>query len=127
MALLADVVVVVHAFIAAFIVLGFVVIPLGAWLEWGFVRRRGLRLAHLIGILLVAGETVLGFACPLTVWENWLRRGSTGGVDFIARWVRWILYYDVPVWVFGLIYVAAAALAVFLWRQVPPASRRSSG
>lgn len=124
MASLADVVVVVHALIAAFIALGFALIPLGAWLGWRFVRRRWLRLTHLAGILFVTAETVVGFTCPLTAWENVLRREDTNGVGFVAGWVRRLLYYDVPLWVFGLIYAVAAILAVLLWRWVPPFSKR---
>lgn len=125
MVLLADIILVAHFLVAAFITLGFVVIPLGAWLSWDFVRRRGLRLIHLAGILFVAAETALGVMCPLTVWENALRGGGNYEIGFIARWVRWLLYHDVPLWIFGAIYVAAAVLALLLWRWVPPASRRS--
>jgi hypothetical protein len=121
---LADIVVIAHAIIAAFITLGFVLIPLGGWLGWQFVRQWWLRFAHLVGILFVAGETALGFACPLTLWEDALRRESAGGVGFIAGWVRWILYYDVPLWIFGVIYIVAGVVAVLLWRWVPPAPRR---
>lgn len=121
---LADIVVVAHAIIAGFITLGFVLIPLGGRFGWRLVRRWWLRFAHLVGILFVAGETVLGFACPLTRWENLLRRGQGDDVGFVAGWVRWILYYDVPLWVFGVIYVAAAAAALLLWHWVPPAPRR---
>jgi polyferredoxin len=122
--LLADVIVVIHAIVAAFITLGFVLIPLGAWLGWEFVRWRLLRLAHLIGILFVAGETVLGVACPLTIWEAVLRRESPNEAGFVAGWARSALYYDAPLWVFGLIYALAAAFAVYLWRWVPPVSAR---
>lgn len=121
---LADFIVVVHALIAAFITLGFVAIPLGAWLNWRFVRWRWLRLAHLIGILFVAAETVLGFACPLTAWEDWLRGGDANGAGFVARWARWALYYDAPLWMFAVIYVLAAVVAVLLWRWVPTELRR---
>lgn len=120
MTLLADIIVVVHALIAAFITLGFVVIPVGAWLNWRFVRRRRLRLVHLVGILFVAGETVLGFVCPLTAWEDWLRGGNANNAGFVAHWVRWALYYDVPLSTFAAIYVIAAAVAVWLWRWIPP-------
>lgn len=126
MALLADITLVVHFLIAAFITLGFAVIPLGAWFDWRFVRHRNLRLAHLGGILFVAAETALGVMCPLTVWEDALRGGGGYETGFIARWVRGLLYYDVPLWMFGAIYVAAAILALLLWRWVPPASRRSA-
>lgn len=120
----ADVVLVVHALIAAFITLGFAAIPLGAWWGWRFVRRRGLRLAHLAGILFVAGETALGVACPLTVWEDLLRGNRTTDAGFVARWARWALYYDAPAWVFAVMYVAAALAATWLWRRVPPEPRR---
>jgi hypothetical protein len=99
--LLADIIVVVHALIAAFITLGFVAVPVGAWLNWRLVRCRWLRLVHLVSILFVAGETVLGFVCPLTAWEDWLRGGNANGAGFIARWVRWGLYYDAPLWMFA--------------------------
>lgn len=121
---LADIIVVVHAVIAVFIISGFVLIPLGAWFEWRFVRRRWLRFTHLFGILFVALEALFDVACPLTLWEDWLRRDGSPNAGFIARWVRWALYYDVPLWVFGTFYVAGAAVAVLLWWWVPPQSRR---
>lgn len=124
MTLLADILVVVHALIAAFITAGFVAIPLGAWVGWRFVRRRRLRLIHLVGILFVAGETVLGFVCPLTAWEDWLRGGNANGAGFIARWVRWALYYDAPLWLFAAVYVIAAVVALLLWRWAPPEPSR---
>jgi Protein of Unknown function (DUF2784) len=123
---LADLVLVLHTLIATFIVLGFIVIPLGAWRGWRFVRHRGLRVLHLAGIVCVAAESLLGIACPLTVWEDALRDGSTYETGFIAAWLQWLLYYDVPLWVFGTLYVAAAVLAVLLWRWIPPAARRSA-
>jgi polyferredoxin len=125
MHLLAEVVLVVHFFIAAFIVLGFVLIPLGAWRHWRFVRRRSLRILHLGGILFVAAESLLGIACPLTVWENVLR-ASFENDGFIAFWVRRWLYYDAPLWLFGAIYVAAAIVALLAWWAVPPEPRGRS-
>jgi len=121
MAWLADAILVVHALIVAFIVSGFLLVPMGAWLNWGLVRRRWLRLVHLAAIMFVAAQTALGFFCPLTVWEDRLRGGEAQDIGFIARWVRWVIYYDVPLWIFGVIYVAAAVVAVLLWRWVPPA------
>lgn len=124
-AILADVVLVVHALIAAFIAAGFVVVPLGARLGWRLARRFGLRLAHLLGILFVAAETALGYACPLTVWEDALRGGGADA-GFVARWVQALLYYDVPLWVFGAIYVVAAVVALAFWVWIPP-QRASAG
>src|SRR5574341_1098883 len=118
---LADTLLAIHVLIAAFLTLGFVVVPLGAWWGWAFVRRRSLRLLHLGGIVFVALQAVLGVACPLTVWEDALRGHGASDIGFIARGMRWLLYYDVPLWVFGLMYIAAAGLALLLWHWVPPA------
>jgi hypothetical protein len=118
----ADVILIAHALIAGFITLGFVAIPLGAWRGWRFVYRRGLRLAHLGGILFVAAEALLGVACPLTLWEDAVRGGGAAEqAGFIARGIRSLLYYDVPLWAFTVVYAGAAVLAVWLWRRVPPA------
>jgi len=121
---LADAVLFTHALVVVFIVSGFALIPLGAWLQWEFVRRRWLRFLHLGAMVFVAAQTVLGFLCPLTLWEDWLRGRSDSDVGFIARWVRWALYYDVPLQVFGAIYLIGAVVAILLWRWVPPKTKR---
>lgn len=124
---LADVVLVVHFLIAAFVTLGFVAIPLGAWRNWRFVRWRRLRQLHLFAILFVAAESLLGIACPLTVWEDLLRGGAVSAEGgFIAHWVRRFLYYNAPLWLFAAIYVTAALLTLVAWFAVPPERRRSA-
>jgi hypothetical protein len=63
-----------------------------------------LRYLHLGAIAFVAAEAVLGVACPLTVWEDLLRggRGKHGGAEsFVARWLRALLFYQAPEWVFN--------------------------
>jgi hypothetical protein len=128
MALLADVLLVIHFMIAAFITLGFIVIPLGGWRNWRIARTRRLRQAHLVAIVFVAAETLLGIACPLTVWED-MARGTDASArgGFIAGAVRPMLYYDVPLWWFGVIYVVAAVLAIAAWFALPPAGARTHG
>jgi Protein of Unknown function (DUF2784) len=123
--LLADVVLVLHFAIAAFITAGLLLIPLGATLRWRWVRRRGLRLAHVFVIAFVAVEAVIGVACPLTLLEDSLR-GMSRGDGFIERWVGAVLYWNLPAWAFTAIYAGAALLALLLWRLVPPRASRSS-
>lgn len=125
MALLADALLVIHFAIAAFITLGFIVIPLGAWRNWRIARARRLRQAHLVAMVFVAAETLLGVACPLTVWED-AARGADAAAQggFIAAALRSTLYYDVPLWWFGVIYVVAALLAIAAWFALPPTPRR---
>lgn len=127
MNLLADIVLALHVLVAAFIALGFVAIPLGAWYRWNVVRRRSWRRVHLAAILFVALESALGMACPLTVWEDALRGGGVYEVGFIAGWLRRLLYYDVPLWMFSAVYLTGAVLALLLWRWVPPAARCTGG
>src|SRR6185436_10427005 len=73
--MMADVLLVVHFLIAAFIVLGLAAVWLGAALGWRWVRNPWFRYLHLSAIAFVAAEAVLGVMCPLTVWEDMLRGG----------------------------------------------------
>jgi hypothetical protein len=122
--MMADVILIVHFLIAAFIVLGLVAVWLGAALGWAWVRNPWFRWLHLGAIAFVAAEAVLGIACPLTVWED-LLRGGVRAESFVARWVQALLFYRAPEWVFTVAYLAwTAATLVTLW-LVPP--RRRAG
>ncbi|MFM0122203.1 DUF2784 domain-containing protein [Paraburkholderia sp. RL18-101-BIB-B] len=127
---LANAVLVAHALLALFIVCGFVAIWAGAGLRWKWIRQRFFRLVHLSAIVIVATLSLLGIACPLTTLEDWLRTGSldTQGFTqgFIQRWVSRLLYYDLPGWVFTLLYVAFGLVVLLTWRLIPPESARRS-
>jgi hypothetical protein len=58
----ADVIVAFHTAYVAFIVVGLVAICVGALLRWGWVRNPWFRYTHLIAIVIVAGEAVLGLS-----------------------------------------------------------------
>jgi hypothetical protein len=120
----ADALLVVHFLIAAFITAGLPLVWIGAALGWRWVKNPWFRYAHLGAIVFVAGEAVLGYACPLTVWED-LLRGGLRPQSFIGRWVYRLLYYQAPEWVFTTIYVGwAAATLATLW-LVPPQRPRN--
>lgn len=111
----ADILLVVHFLIAAFIVGGLLLVWVGALFEWNWVRNRWFRYAHLAAIAFVALEAVLGYACPLTIWED-LLRGGARPESFVGRWVYRLLYYSAPEWVFTALYAAwAAATVITLW------------
>lgn len=122
--MLADVLLVLHFGIAAFVVLGLIAVWVGAALRWSFTRNPWFRYAHLGAILLIAAEALLGVACPLTVWED-LLRGGLRPESFVGRWVHRLLYYQAPEWVFAAAYVAWAAATVLTLVLVPP--RRKAG
>jgi len=117
--LLADVLLVVHFAVAAFIVAGLILVWIGAALGWGWVRNPWFRYLHLGAIAYVAAEALLGVMCPLTVWED-LLRGGVRPESFVGRWVRYFLYYEAPEWVFTTLYVGwTLATLLTLWLFPP--------
>ena len=122
--LAADAILVLHFAFVIFVVGGLAAIWLGAALGWKWVRNFAFRVAHLIAILFVAAEALVGVMCPLTVWEDALR-GRASEKGFIARWIHGVMFYELSPWVFTVAYVSfAAAVAATLW-LVPPARRRA--
>ena len=117
--MLADLLLVLHFGVAAFILGGLVLTWAGAALRWGWVRNPWFRYLHLGAIALVAGEALLGIACPLTVWED-LLRGGLKPESFVGRWTYRLLYYQAPEWVFTLAYAAWAAATLATLALVPP-------
>lgn len=117
--LAADALLVFHFAIAGFIVGGLILVWIGAAAGWIWVRNPWFRYAHLGAIALVAAEALLGYACPLTVWED-LLRGGVRPETFIGRWVYRLLYYSAPEWVFTSLYAAWAAATVITLIFVRP-------
>lgn len=125
----ADLVLVLHVGVVAFVVGGLVLIWIGngpgpRCLEQ-LVNRRGFRLAHGVAIGIVVAESWLGIACPLTTLELALRaRAGTAfpeaGQGFIASWLSRLLYYDAPAWVFTLGYSLFGLLVAATWWRFPP-------
>ena len=104
---------------ATMFVLSLVLELYGTWIgNWVF------RSLHLAAITFVAIESLIGMVCPLTQWEDKLRGGTTERW-FVSRWLHAILFYDVPEWVFSVLYVAFAVLTTLTIRLVPMRSRAS--
>ena len=120
--MIADAILVVHFGIVLFIVGGLIAVWVGAALGWRWIRSPWFRYAHLGAIVFVAGEALVGMACPLTVWEDALRGGGRAE-SFVGRWVRWLLFYEAPEWLFTATYVAWAIATLLTLRAVPPRRR----
>lgn len=123
---LADALLVLHVGIVAFVLLGLLAIPLGAWRRWGWVRDVRWRAAHVLLMLFIALQAWLGALCPLTIWEQALRRrageASYGG-SFVEHWLSRLIYFDAPAWAFVAAYTAVAVGLVVAWFAVPPRRR----
>jgi hypothetical protein len=118
-----------HMAVIAFNVAGLVLIPLGAWRYWRFVRNFWLRALHLGALAVVAFQAILGDACFLTIWQSDLlaRAGEpTSSEPLIERWVERIVFWNLPIWVFAALYCAVALYTLALWRLVPPIAPRQS-
>jgi len=122
--LLADAILLLHFAFVLFVVAGLPLIWLGAAGGWRWVRNFWFRAAHLAAILFVAAEALLGRVCPLTEWEDRLRGGPAQEGGFIASWVRRLLYWDFPPWVFTAAYVAFALAVAATFILVRPDPRR---
>lgn len=123
--LAADAVLFLHALFVAFIILGLLLIFLGKFLSWSWVRNPWFRWAHLIGIGVVVIQSWLGIICPLTIWESALRSKSGGAVyvgSFIAHWLETLLYYRAPAWAFVTAYTAFGLLVGLSWFWMRPHS-----
>lgn len=126
-AVLADAILLLHVAVVLFVLGGQALFLLGGWRGWRWVRGRGLRLAHLALAAFIALQAWLGQLCPLTAWEQALRRaaGQTGyGESFIEHWLGRLLYVQAPWWAFVAAYSAFAVLVLLTWRWVPPRPRR---
>jgi polyferredoxin len=129
-ALGADLILVLHFLVVLFVVGGQLMVMLGGWCRWDWVRNRGFRVLHLVLIVVVVSQAWLGQLCPLTLWEMELRTKAgqvTYGDSFISHWISRLLYYQAPAWVFTLCYSLFAALVFVSWigvRPHPPTDRK---
>jgi hypothetical protein len=126
--LLANLVLAGHLAIVAFVVLGLALILVGNVLRWRWVNRLWFRIAHLVAIAVVVLESWVGFTCPLTTFEMWLRakaNAATYAGGFVEHWLGRLLYYDVPPWVFMLAYSLFGLLVIATWWYFPPRRERS--
>ena len=121
--LAADAILVVHFAFVLFVVFGLVLIIVGHFLHWTWIRRLWFRVFHLIAIGFVILQAWLGEICPLTVWEMELRARAGEAVyagSFIAHWLQAALYYSAPMWVFTVAYTVFGALVLATWYLIPP-------
>jgi Protein of Unknown function (DUF2784) len=129
---LADVVLMIHAAFVTFVFIGLMLIWIGRFRGWAFVRHFWFRAAHLAAIGVVAAESLLGFVCPLTRWEDRLRLLAGGrqryAGSFIEHWLHRLIFFDFDPRDFTIAYVSfLLAVAVTFWLIPPRWPRRRRG
>lgn len=128
--LAADVILILHVSIAAFVVFGLLLILLGKFRRWSWIRNPGFRIAHAAAIGVITLQSWLGIHCPLTILEKLLRADAGSAVysgSFVAHMLGNILYYRLPEWVFVACYSAffVAVVACWIWVRPRPLTRYS--
>ena len=116
--LLADTLLVIHFAFVVFVVFGFILILVGQLARWPWVHNRKFRFTHLAAIGIVVLQAWFGQLCPLTLWENELRRraGQSGYTEtFVEHWLHEVLFYQAEPWVFNTIYTGFGMLVVLVW------------
>jgi len=116
--LLADLVLVIHVAFVLFVVVGFLLILIGLVADWSWVRNRFFRIAHLAAIGIVVLQAWFEQYCPLTVWENQLRRHAGEAAyseTFIEHWLHKVLFYQADAWIFTVIYTIFGVLVLLTW------------
>jgi hypothetical protein len=127
--LFADIIAIIHLGYVIYVILGFILIVVGIILRWKWIRNLPFRITHLLAIIGVACEALLGVNCPLTVLEFRLRYASNlseGKVSFIGTIVDSLLYYNAPGWLFTIIYAAFAIIVVITFIIAPPTRKGHS-
>jgi len=121
--ILADAILGIHVLFVVFVVVGQICIMAGVWAKWPWVRNMKFRITHLVCIFIVVVQTWMGATCPLTIWENNLRRsaGEAGyEVTFINYWCGRLIYIEAPMWVFGIVYTLFGSLVAAYWFLAKP-------
>jgi hypothetical protein len=119
----ADTMLITHVLLVMFVIFGLLLIFPGKIRSWSWTRNPWFRTIHLIGICVVVLQSWLGVICPLTTWEMALRAKAGGAVyggSFISHWLKTLLYYQAPGWVFVVCYTLFGLLVVASWFWVRP-------
>jgi hypothetical protein len=112
----------IHVLWVLWMLAGLALTVLGLFKRNRFMDSRLARGLHLAGLLLVAAFPLLGRLCPLTVWEDSLR-GAEAGTGFLQRFFHAVLYWDLPLELFGAAYGLAAIFTALALVLRPPRKR----
>ena len=121
--LLADALLVTHVLFAAFVIVSLMLIFVGKFLSWMWVRNPWFRAIHILGIGVVVLQSWFGVICPLTIWEMNLRSKAGETIyegSFVRHWLNELLYYQAAPWVFVVCYTAFGGLVLASWILVRP-------
>jgi hypothetical protein len=121
--LIADAILIGHLLFVVFVVLSLILVFIGGYLSWRWVRNPWFRVTHLLGIGVVVVQSWFGIICPLTIWEMELRSKAGETIyagSFLTHWLGELLYLQAPWWVFVACYTVFGGLVLSSWFLVRP-------
>lgn len=121
--IVADAIVALHVAYVSYVVLGQLAIWLGLALRWRWVRNPWFRWTHLVMIAIVGLEALFDITCPLTRWEENVRRlvgQPTTGESFLGRILHNLIFVDWPPAVVNGLHIAFALLVLGTFVLAPP-------
>jgi hypothetical protein len=104
-------------------VFGLLAILLGMVMRWKWIRSFWFRTIHLLMILIVVAQALVGVRCPLTTLETYLRMKGGGKAyygSFMGRCVHELIMVDVEPRVLTVCYCLFGAAVVATLVLVPP-------
>lgn len=119
----ADAILLLHVIFVLFVITGLLLIFVGKFRCWRWVRNPWFRVMHLAAITIVVLQSWLGILCPLTTLEMALRERAGEAVysgAFIAHWLEELLYYRLPPWVFVVCYTIFGVIVAVSWFWIRP-------
>ncbi len=124
-ALLADCLVAIHVGYVGYVLLGQIAIVIAAPFRWQWVRNPWFRFTHLLAITIVAVEALMGWRCPLSIWEEQFRVSAGQDVNssdtFMGRILRDILFIpNMPEVFFTTLYIAMFVVVLQGLVMFPP-------
>jgi Protein of Unknown function (DUF2784) len=123
----ADAILLVHVLFVLFVVIGLLLVLVGGFCRWRWVRHWWFRVLHLAAIGVVVVQSWFGVICPLTDIEMALRSRGGDAVyvgSFVSHWLDSLLYYRAPQWLFMVVYTLFGALVIASWFIVRPDPRK---
>lgn len=125
--LAADAVLLLHVLFVLFVLIGLLLVFVGKFRCWQWIRNPWFRVLHLAAITIVVAQSWLGILCPLTTIEMVFRERAGDAVysgSFISHWFEELLYYQLPSWVFVVCYTIFGVIVVTSWFWIRPRSFR---
>jgi len=112
-----------HVLVVLFVIVGLLLIFLGRWCRWAWVRNPWFRAIHLGTVAVVVVQSWFAIVCPLTTLEMWFRGKAGDAVytgTYVSHWMQSLLYYTAPPWVFAVCYTVFGILVAASWYWVRP-------